>query len=76
MSPYNELFGSYEKVEFLRTKRISNINKNLPFNNGLPNSKLENNLIISWRKEGKSIQEIYEYFQRNETVIRGILKER
>ena len=76
MSPYNDLFGSYEKVEFLRTKRISNINKNLPFNNGLPNSKLENNLIISWRKEGKSIQEIYEYFQRNETVIRGILKER
>ncbi len=76
MSPYNDLIGSYEKVEFLRSKRISNMNKNLPFNNGLPNSILENNLIRSWRKEGKSIQEIHEYFQRYETVIRGILKEK
>lgn len=76
MSPYNHLIGSYEKIEFIRSKRISNINRNIPFNSGLPNSILENKLINSWRKQGKSIQEIIEYFQRGERAIRGILKER
>ncbi|MEL1231161.1 MAG: hypothetical protein VXA26_07590, partial [Candidatus Neomarinimicrobiota bacterium] len=64
----------YQKVEFLRSKRISNINKNLPFNHGIPNSRFENNLIVSWRKEGKSLKEITDYFQRRETVIKSILK--
>jgi SAM-dependent methyltransferase len=74
MSPYNDLSKPYQKVEFLRSKRISNINKNLPFNHGIPNSRFENNLIVSWRKEGKSLKEITDYFQRRETVIKSILK--
>lgn len=73
-SPYNELIGSFEKINFLREKRLENFNKGKPLNSGLPESNEEKIKIKKMKNNEKDFLEIVRYFQRSESVLKAILR--
>jgi len=74
-SPYNNLFGSFEKINFLREKRLENFNMGKPLNSGLPESSEEKERIKKMKENEKDFLDIVRYFQRSESVIKEILRD-
>ena len=73
---YGNLRNEADKLDFLNSKRLDNINNNKPINSGLPDSFEENKAIIKFIEKGESRQKILDYFQRSEIVINKIIKEK
>jgi hypothetical protein len=75
-SRYANLRNEADKLDFLNSKRLDNINNNKPINSGLPDSFEENKAISKFIEKGESRQKILDYFQRSEIVINRIIKEK
>ena len=73
-SKYSKLISKQDKLDFLHSKRLGNIDKNKPINTGLPDSKEESEAIKAMIEEGESRQKIFYFFQRSETVLHKIIK--
>ncbi len=67
------LISKQDRLDFLQTKRIDNINEGRPINHGLPESHEEGEAIAKMIEEGKSREEIVNFFQRSERVMKIII---
>ena len=75
-SRYANLKNEVDKLDFLNSKRLDNINNNKPINSGLPDSSEEYKAIRKFIDKGESRHKILDYFQRSEIVINRIIKEK
>ena len=64
-----------DKLDFLNSRRLDNINNNKPINSGLPNSAEENETIRKFLEIGESREIIIDYFQRSESVLTRVITE-
>jgi len=63
-----------QRADFIYARRLDNINKNKPFNSGLPESHEEGNAIAKMIEEGESRETIINFFQRSNNVMTKIIK--
>lgn len=75
-SKFATLISTADKLDFLKSKRLDNIEKNKPINSGLPDSYEESKVISEFIEGGESREVILNYFQRSESVINRIIKEK
>jgi len=75
-SKFATLISAADKLDLLKSKRLDNIDKNKPINSGLPDSYEEGKVISEFIEGGESRQAILNYFQRSESVINRIIKEK
>ena len=75
-SKFATLISTADKLDFLKSKRLDNIDKNKPINSGLPDSYEESKVISEFIEVGESREVILNYFQRSESVINRIIKEK
>tara|TARA_B100000768_G_C11028078_1_gene268915 strand:- start:36 stop:548 length:513 start_codon:yes stop_codon:yes gene_type:complete len=75
-SRFATLISPDDKLDLLKSKRIDNINDNKPINSGLPDSYEESEVMSEFIELGESRQAILNYFQRSESVIDRIIKEK
>ena len=73
VSPIARLITKQDKLDFLQAKRIENIKEGRPINHGLPESHEEGEAIARMIEEGKSREEIVDFFQRSERVMKIII---
>ncbi len=73
VSPIARLITKQDKLDFLQAKRIDNIKEGRPINHGLPESHEEGEAIARMIEEGKSREEIVDFFQRSERVMKIII---
>ena len=73
VSPIARLITKQDKLDFLQAKRIDNINEGRPINHGLPESHEEGEAIARMIEEGESREEIVDFFQRSERVMKVII---
>ena len=67
------LITKQDRLDFLQAKRIDNINEGRRINHGLPESHEEGEAIARMIEEGKSREEIVNFFQRSERVMKIII---
>ncbi len=75
-SKYSKLISKQDKLDFLHSKRLGNIDKNKPINTGLPESHEEGELIAKLIEEGETRESIINFFQRSKTVMNRIIREK
>ena len=73
VSPIARLITKEDRLDFLQVKRIDNINEGRPINHGLPESHEEGEAIAKMIEKGKSREEIVNFFQRSEKVMKIII---
>tara|TARA_Y100001970_G_scaffold279088_1_gene385842 strand:+ start:141 stop:644 length:504 start_codon:yes stop_codon:yes gene_type:complete len=75
-SPIAKLITKEDRLDFLQTKRVDNINNGKPINHKLPESHEEGEAIAKMIEEGKSRDSIINFFQRSESVLTEIIKKK